>query len=142
MAYNQFYLAASIPQWGIFIGIACVIIGYIEKKENWMTAGWIMLILTGLTSLTFNLFGVNAGQPDISISVYSINALKTTGWQSATGTFLAVASFIFQRLKNRYFRILAVLTLLYFMLIFFQFNDLMRVHSTAKNPAKQTEQTK
>ena len=79
MTYNQFYLPVSIPQWGIFIGVACVIIGYIEKKEPWMTAGWIMLIAIGLTSMAFNLFGGFRSIPEGNIQAPAIAALIAAG---------------------------------------------------------------
>jgi len=140
MTYNQFYLAASIPQWEIFFGVVCVIIGYIEKKELWMTAGWIIFIVTGLTSLSFILFEGLGTQPDKSISESARNALTTAGWQCAMGAVLAVASFIFQRLKIRYFKFLAIFTIIYFMFVFFQFNHIMRSQSMVKKSMNQTEQ--
>jgi hypothetical protein len=140
MTFNQFYLPASIPQWGIFLGVVGVIIGYIEKKERWMTAGWIVLIVTGLTSLGFNLIGgihLEEGVPDSAGK-----ALIATGWQCAIGGALAAASLFFQRIKNRYFKFLAILTLLYCMLTFFQFNQLMRSESMVTKPLKEIEQGK
>jgi hypothetical protein len=140
MTYNQFYFAASIPQWEIFLGVVCVIIGYIEKKELWMTAGWIIFIVTGLTSLSFILFEGLGTQPDKSISESAVNSLTAVGWHCATGAVLGVASLLFQRLKTRYFRFIAILTIIYFMLIFFQFNHIMRSQSMVKKSMNQTEQ--
>jgi hypothetical protein len=140
MTYNQFYFAASIPQWEIFFGVACVIIGYIEKKERWMTAGWIIFFVTGLTLLSFNLSEGLGAQPDKSISESAVNSLTTAGWQCATGAVLGAASLLFQRLKTRYFKFIAILTIIYFMLVFFQFNHIMRSQSKVKKPMNQTEQ--
>jgi peptidoglycan/LPS O-acetylase OafA/YrhL len=137
MAYNQFYLASSIPQWGIFIGIVCVIIGYIDKKEKLMTAGWIILIATGLISLFFNLTG-STGIPRDN----KVNELFTAGWQNATGAVLAAATYFFQRIKNRYFKIMGILTVLYFMLVFFQFNSIMGSQSKGEQPTEQKDQPK
>ena len=142
MTYNQIYLPSSIPQWEIFLGIVGVIIGYIEKKDQWMTAGWIILIATGITSLAFNLFGGFSSQPEGAIPGAAIAALIATGWQSVIGGALAAVSLVFQRLKNRYFKFLAILTVLYFMLIFFQFNNLTRSQSMVIKPADQKEQSK
>lgn len=135
MTYNHFYLAANIPQWGIFIGIALVIIAYIDKKEKLMTVGWIILIATGLISLWFNLTTNIGTGPESRVST-----LITTGWQCATGAALAAASYLFQRIKNRYFPILGILTLLYFMLIFFQFNYISRSRPNIKQPIEQNDQ--
>ena len=137
MTYSHYYLAANIPQWGIFLGIVCVIIGYIEKKDRWMTAGWMLLIVTGLTSLTFNLFGSLRIQNEGNISASAVSQLRATSLQSIVGGVLAAASFLFQLRKNKYFKILAILTLLYFMLVFFQFNQLMRSESMITKPMNQ-----
>ena len=140
MTYSQFYLPANIPQWGIFLGIVFVIVGYIDKKEFWTVAGWIILIATGLTSLAFNLFGGFRHPPEGSFSVPAINALVSAGWQSAIGGALAAVSLFFQRTKRRNYKMLAILTLIYFMLIFFEFNSLTR--SSQTKPQEQTEQSK
>ena len=140
MTYNHIYLPSSIPQWEIFLGIVGVIIGYIEKKDQWMTAGWIILIATGITSLAFNIFGSLSSQGNVSGSAIAL--LITTGWQCTIGGALAVVSLIFQRLKNRYFKFLAILTVLYFMLVFFQFNNLTRSQSMVTKPMNQNEQSK
>ncbi len=132
MTYNQLYLAASIPQWGIFIGFVLVIIAYIDKKEKWMTAGWIILIATGLISLYFNLTATTGSLIDDRTS-----SLTATGWQCVTGAALAGAALLFQHKKNRYFTVLAVLTLLYFMLVFFQFNRIMRQDTKEKQSTEQ-----
>lgn len=137
MSYNQFYLAATIPQWSIFVGIVLVIIGYIDKKEWWMTSGWIILIVTGLISLYFNL----TGNP-VDLMNEKVKELITAGWQCATGAVLAAISYLFQRRRNRYFRILGILTLLYFMLVFFQFNSIMRSRPSLKPPQEENDHTK
>jgi uncharacterized membrane protein len=129
-----------IPQWGIFLGVAVVIAGYVEKKELWTRTGWIILIITGLTSLYFNLFGGFLTQEDALASV--VNALKTAGWQSFTGGALAAMALIFQIKKRKSYKILAILTLIYFMLIFFEFNNLARSHSMVKKSLQQTGQGK
>jgi hypothetical protein len=140
MTYSEFYFPAIIPQWGIFLGVAVVIAGYVEKKELWTRIGWIILIVTGLTSLYFNLFGGFLTQEDALASV--VNALKTAGWQSFTGGALAAMALIFQIKKRKSYKILAILTLIYFMLIFFEFNNLARSHSMVKKSLQQTWQGK
>ena len=142
MTWYQFYLPASIPQWEIFFGIVFVIIGYIEKKEKWTLAGWIILIVTGITSLAFNLFGGIVIQPTGNISASTVAELIATGWQSAIGGILASMVLVFQRLKKRHYNMLAILTAIYFMLVFFQFNQLMRSESKTNKAMKQTEQNK
>lgn len=142
MEYNLIYLPSIIPQWEIFVGIVCVIIGYVEKKEKWMSTGWIILIATGLTSVAFNLFGGFNHQAESNIPGSAISALLTIGWQSAMGGAIALMSILFQRMKNKYFKFIALLTLICFMLIFFQFNHLTRSQSMVTKSVKQNEQSR
>ncbi len=56
MTEHLLYLPTVIPQWGIFLGIALVIIGYVDKKEKWAYGGWALFVATALAALWFNLF--------------------------------------------------------------------------------------
>ena len=141
MTYSQFYLPANIPQWGIFLGVVFVIVGYIEKKETWALAGWLVLITTGLTSLGFNLFGGLVYNPEEQLTSSSTSTLITCGWMSVAGGCLAAVSLFFQMTKKKSYRILAILTVIYFMLIFFQFNALTRSQTGLKKSQGQTEQS-
>ncbi len=138
MTYSQFYFPAVIPQWGIFLGIVAVIVGFVEKKDFWTRIGWIILIVTGLTSLYFNLFGGFLTEENATAA--AINSLKVPGWQSAIGGALAAVALFFQRTGRRNYKILAVLTLIYFMLIFFEFNYLTRSQTMVKKSPEKTEQ--
>jgi uncharacterized membrane protein len=130
MTYSQLYLPASIPQWEIFLGIVFVIIGYIDKKEIWTIAGWIALIVTGFTSLFFNLFG--GFVPEENTTMSAINSLKAAGWLAVMGGGLAAITLLFQKTKRRSYRILAILTIIYFILVFFQFNYLTHSQNNAR----------
>jgi hypothetical protein len=66
--------------------------------------------------------------------------LVTAGWLTVAGGALALASLLFLYFKLKRYSVLAVLTLLFFAVIFFQYNTLIRGNAKAI-PAK-TEQTK
>ena len=137
MSYSQLYFPSNIPQWGIFLGIAGTIIGYVEKKAFWNYAGWITLIITGLISLYFNLFGgLVAGE---NIPETALISLRSTGWQSVTGGALAAVSLYFMRSGRKSYKYLSVLTLIYFMLVFFSFNYISRSQKMVKKTLPQTE---
>jgi hypothetical protein len=111
----QLYLPTLLPQWGIFAGIVLLTIGYVEKKSLWTQLGWIILILTGIAALYFNISGdFNTGEADAAGS-----RLYSAGWQAVAGGVLASVSLILFQLKKKRYKILAILTLIYFVLTFF-----------------------
>ncbi len=121
MTNAHLYLPTVLPQWGIFAGVVLITIGYVDKKDLWTRLGWIVLIATGLTALYFNLFGeLNA--PGEMNTPGSVSALLTsTGWQAVAGGVLAAASLLMLQLKLKRYPILAILTIIYFILIFFMY---------------------
>jgi drug/metabolite transporter (DMT)-like permease len=139
MTYSQFYYPTVVPQWLIFLGVVAIIAGYVDKKEFWTRTGWIIFIIAGLTSLYFNLFGDFSAEENVSSAVAS---LKTSGWLCFTGGILAAIALFFQRTKRKNYKVLAVLILIYFMLIFFQFNHLSSSLKMVKKSLQETEQGK
>lgn len=139
MTYSPFYFPAVIPQWLIFLAVVAIVVGYVDKKDFWTRIGWIIFILAGLTSLYFNLFGRFADEENVS---FAVNSLKTSGWLCSTGGALAAIALFFQRTKRKNYKVLAVLVLIYFMLLFFQFNHLASSQKMVKKSMPETEQVK
>lgn len=119
MTSTQMYLPTLLPQWGIFAGVVLLTVGYVDKKELWTRLGWIVLIATSLTALYFNLFSELNAFRDKNQSDSAVSLLYSTGWQTAAGGFLAIASFVMFQFKKKRYSLLAILTLLYFVLTFF-----------------------
>lgn len=127
MKTHELYLPMLIPLWGIFIGIALIIVGFVDKKNLFSYAGWSVFMLTGLVSLYYNLFEINP-------AVYSDNLpmkdtaelLVTTGWLNVMGGALALAALLFQYFRRKRYVILAVWTLLFFAVQFFQYYSLIQ----------------
>jgi hypothetical protein len=116
-----------IPLWGIFIGIALIIIGYADKKSSFTYTGWIVLLINGLISLYFNLFEINLGHfADNPSFLETAGFLKTTGWLNVAGAGLSLASLLFFRFKKKRYMLLAVLTILFFSVLFFQYYGLIQ----------------
>ena len=44
MQTHELYLPMLIPLWGIFIGLALVIIGFVDKKASFTYFGWGVLM--------------------------------------------------------------------------------------------------
>jgi len=127
MQNHELYLPMLVPLWGIFIGIALVIIGFADKNSKFTYAGWITFMVIGFVSLWYNLFQINP-------SGYSNNAqfgetarlLVAAGWLNVAGAFLALASLLFFYFKKRRYLLIAVLTILFFSIQFFQFYGLLQ----------------
>jgi hypothetical protein len=138
----QLYLPTLIPQWGIFAGVVLLTIGYVDKKVLWTQLGWLILTLTGVASLYFNLFGdfkaiVTGVQTDSDVT-----RLIATGWQTVAGGVLAAVSLLMFHFKSKRYNILAILTIIYFVLIFLMYLQLSDGSSIAGKTKPQTEQLK
>lgn len=140
MTNTQFYLPTVLPQWGIFAGIVLITIGYVDKKDLWTRLGWIVLIVTGLAALYFNLFGELSGLDKSNNAGFVASLLTSTGWQTVAGGILAVASLIMLQLKKRRYPLLAILTIVYFILLFFQYYQASVISGKEVKTVPDTEQ--
>ena len=127
MQTHELYLPMLIPLWGIFIGLALVIIGFVDKKASFTYFGWAVLMVNGLISLYYNLVQINpVNFPDNTQLRETATFLLTTGWLNVSGALLALASLLFFHFKKKRYLLLAVLTLLFFAILFFQYYGLIQ----------------
>lgn len=117
------YLPTVLPQWGIFAGVVLITIGYVDKKIILTKIGWIILIVTSVTALYFNLFGGLSTLADKNVTDSSASLLLSTGWQTVAGGVLAVISLLMLKFKKKRYSLLAILTLIYFILTFFLYSQ-------------------
>jgi len=123
MTNTQLYLPTVLPQWGIFAGVVLLTVGFIEKKRLCTSLGWIVLITTGMTGLYFNLFGDLTSGGYRNSAELAVSLLISTGWQLVAGGVLAGASLLLYKLNGKRYPILAILTIIYFVLIFFLYTQ-------------------
>ena len=140
MTSMQLYLPTVLPQWGIFVGVVLVIVGYVDKKDLFTRIGWIVLIATSLTALYFNLFGGLKTLAEMNELPSQASLLLATGWQTAVGGALAIVSLLMLQFKKRRYAVLAILTLLYFTLIFFLYSQVSDNKEIKIKTDTQTEQ--
>jgi hypothetical protein len=127
MQTHELYLPMLIPLWGIFIGITLVIIGIVDKKRQFTYVGWSVFILTGLVSLYYNLFEINpALYADNPPMKETAEYLMTSGWLNVMGGGLALAALLFYYFRKKRYQVLAVLTILFFAIQFFQYYSLIQ----------------
>lgn len=121
------YLPMLIPLWGIFIGIALVVIGFADKKAAFTYLGWSVLAVVGMVSLYSNVFLVDLKQyPEGSQVRETAGLLMSAGWLNVTGTILALASLLFFYYKKKRYLLMAVLTILFYSIQFFQYYSLIQ----------------
>ena len=127
MQTHELYIPMLIPLWGIFIGIALVVIGFTDKKALFTYLGWSFLIATGLASMYYNLFRLDPAHFAENSSLReTAGLLITSGWLNVAGAGLAVASILFFYFKKRRYLLLAVMTILFFSVQFFQYYSLIQ----------------
>jgi hypothetical protein len=141
MTGSPLYLPMLLPQWGIFAGVVLIIVGYVDKKKFWTLIGWAVLIITSLTALYFNLFGglntlADSNGPDSNTSL-----LILTGWQTVAGGVPAIVSLLMLQFKKRRYPLLAILTLIYFILTFFLYYQVSGSSWKKVKTVQKSEQT-
>jgi hypothetical protein len=123
MADTHLYLPTVVPQWGIFAGVVLITVGYVDKKIFLTQIGWIILIVTSIAALYFNLFGELSALAEKNVADSTVSHLISTGWQTVAGGILAVISLLMLQFRKKRYSLLAVLTLIYFILTFFLYTQ-------------------
>ena len=127
MQTHELYLPMLIPLWGIFIGIALVIIGFVDKKALFTYSGWSVLMACGMASLYYNLYGINPTHfAENSQLRETAGFLVSAGWLNVAGAILALATLLFYYKKSKRYLLMAILTILFFAIQFFQFYGLIQ----------------
>jgi LPXTG-motif cell wall-anchored protein len=127
MQTHELYLPMLIPLWGIFIGIALVIIGFVDKKAHFTYFGWSVFIVLGLVSLYYNLFQIVPSHFTENNQLSETAALlMNAGWLNVAGALLALATLLFFYFKRKRYLLMAILTILFFAVQFFQYYSLIQ----------------
>lgn len=143
MPNSELYLPTVVPQWGIFLGIVLLTIGFVDKNRRLTLIGWITLVCTGLAALYFNLLS-GLSQLEITSADTAVKLLISTGWQSAAGGVLALSALLFFYFEKKRYTLLSFLTISYFILIFFLYVQVSdsagkRIKNESKTEQKQAK---
>ncbi len=127
MQTYDLYLPMLIPLWGIFIGIALIVIGFVDKKAVYTYLGWSALMVIGIISLYYNMFLIDRNHyPEGSQVQETAGLLLSAGWLNVAGTLLALVSLLFFHFKKKRYMMLAVLTVIFYSIQFFQYYSLIQ----------------
>jgi hypothetical protein len=139
MTNAQLYLPTVLPQWSIFAGVVLITVGYVDKRALWTFMGWIALIIAGLVPIYFNLFGGLSALSESTRHEGVADLITFTGWQAAAGGVSAIVSLILFHYKSKRYPILAILTILYFILIFFLYTQVSELSGKINKTETSTE---
>ncbi len=139
MISTSLYLPTVVPQWGIFLGIVLLTIGFVDKNKGLTRIGWVLLISTGLAALYFNLLGSLSSGESASENA-ALKLFISTGWQSAAGGLLAFASLLFFHFEKKRYTLLSFLTIAYFILIFFLYVQVSEASGKSMKNESKTKQ--
>lgn len=133
MFESELYLQTIIPQWGIFLSLVLVIIGHVDKKNRLSMAGWIALIIVGLIALIINIFGGLDTTPGPNGQMPKDFQLMVLGWQTGIAGALSAFTLLLRQRKSTRYKLLAILTVLFSISIFFQYYHFIQTFSQTIN---------
>ena len=124
------YLLLTIPQWIIFVSIVVIFYGWIENKKVFWEIGAFSLVLLGAFALYALLSKLVS--PDIFISEDELNQevldmseipralhMVPIYWGLTLNGILSLITFISEMKKNKHYKWLTVVTILFCLAIFF-----------------------
>ena len=127
MQTHELYLPMLIALWGTFVGIVLVVIGFVDKKPAFTYSGWGVLMVNGLISLYCNLFLIELSHfAENSQLLETAKMMMVSGWLNVAGSALAMTAMLFYHFKWKRYLLLAVLSILFFAIQFFQFYGLIQ----------------
>ena len=119
MISNSLLSLTSISQWGLFLGIASILFGWIEKRESIILTGYLAFLLIGLMALWILLTNV-IFVPEITNGTIP-KQLKVLSYFKGVALFmgLTVISLLLKLFKLRFKKASLVILLFFALALFF-----------------------
>ena len=119
MISNSLLILTSVSQWGLFLGIAFILFGWIEKHEKFILAGQLSFLLIGFLTLWI-LLTDQIPVPEITDGIITKQAkvlafFKGLAWFSG----LNVGSLLMKLFKLRYYKASLYILLFFALMLFF-----------------------
>jgi hypothetical protein len=118
-----------ISQWALFLGIAFILFGWLEKKDKVILAGHILFLLLGI-------FAVWLTQSELMINPESVGgeiskAMKIKSFFNGVVILGAIdlVSLILKQFKLRFQKVSYILVVLYALMLFFMVVNLLKMPS-------------
>ena len=119
MQSNSLLALTSVSQWALFLGIAFILFGWIEKKEKFLLAGQLIFLLLGFLAAYILLTGkISLPEPGGNIMTKGV---KVIAFFKAVVLFtgLTVITLLMNLFKFRYWKISAYVLVFFALMLFF-----------------------
>ena len=119
MISNYLLGLTSISQWALFLGIASILFGWVEKREKFILAGQIVFLLLGFLSL-WVLLNDEIYVPEISDGNIP-KQLKVLAYFKGVAIFmgLTIVSLLLKLFKLRFQKVSLYILLIFALALFF-----------------------
>lgn len=129
MVSGSMLLYTSISQWGLFLGIALIIFGWIEKRNLLVLVGQFAFLALGLLGLWIILTHPMPTQAAADLEL--TKAFRTRGYFKGTAFFmiLATLSLVLELFKVKYRKYLVYALVLFALMLFFMVVSIQQMGS-------------
>jgi len=119
MQSNSFLGLTSISQWALFLGIAAIIFGWIEKKEKFILIGQLTFLALGFLALYVLLTDKIIVPPNNGIQIPK--EMKVLAYFKSIALFMGldVISLLMSLFKIRFYKVSTYLLLFFALMLFF-----------------------
>jgi hypothetical protein len=127
MFLNSLLGLTSISQWALFVGIAFILFGWIEKKENFVLAGQLVLLLLGFLAFYILLNeGITVPNSTGNPLPKELKILIFFKWTAIFTGFNAV-SILLRLFKVRFYKISLFILILFALMLFFMVFSIQQI---------------
>ena len=119
MQPNSFLGYTSVSQWALFLGIAAIVFGWIEKKENFILIGQFIFLVLGFIALYVVFTDKIAVPPNNGIQIPK--EMKVLTYFKSTALFMGldVISLLMTLFKIRFHKVSTYILIFFALMLFF-----------------------
>jgi hypothetical protein len=119
MISNSLLTLTSVSQWGLFLGIASILFGWVEKRETFVVAGQVVFLAVGLMA-AWILFTDQIIVPEMTNGIIPKQARVLSYFKGvAVFSGYAFACLLLKLFEFRYQKISLYILLFFAMMLFF-----------------------
>ena len=119
MQPNSYLVYTSISQWALFLGIAAIVFGWIEKKEKFILIGQFAFLVLGFIALYVLLTDKIVVPPNNGIQIPK--EIKVLAYFKSTALFMGldVISLLMTLFKIRFHKVSTYILIFFALMLFF-----------------------
>jgi hypothetical protein len=127
MFSNSLLGLTSVSQWALFLGIALILFGWVEKKESFVLGGQLVFLILGFLALYILMTGGIIVPPSDGNIVPK--EMKVLAYFKLAAIFagLNLISLLFRLFKLRFHKISLYILLLFALMLFFMVSNIQQM---------------